>query len=134
MNYLTNYYKNLSEQLQEQVNHLEALLEKVKTRLIDVEDVEHVGQGEYTIVGRIADGGGKGAQKTRGVYFEPEIGRPMKDYRDAAKIGAEPIEVPENELNIEPRSKGHHVPGRGKKAIKKALAIAKAERERREQK
>jgi len=27
MNYLTNYYKNLSEQLQEKVNHLEQLLE-----------------------------------------------------------------------------------------------------------
>lgn len=31
MNYLTNYYKNLSEQLQEKVNHLEQLLEKRKT-------------------------------------------------------------------------------------------------------
>lgn len=29
MNYLTNYYKNLSEQLQERVNHLSSLLESV---------------------------------------------------------------------------------------------------------
>jgi len=129
MNYLTNYYKNLSEQLQEQVNHLEALLAEANTRLVDVGDVEHVGQGEYTIVGKIADGKGKGAQKTRGVYFEPEIGRPMSDYHNAARIGAEPIEVPENELNYEPHSKGHHVHGRGKKSIKKALAVAKAKRE-----
>ena len=28
MNYLTNYYKNLSEQLQEKVNHLQNLLEE----------------------------------------------------------------------------------------------------------
>jgi|LakMenE18May11ns_1017448.scaffolds.fasta_scaffold9849610_2 hypothetical protein len=30
MHYLTNYYKNLSEQLQERVNHLENLLSEVK--------------------------------------------------------------------------------------------------------
>jgi hypothetical protein len=30
MNYLTNYYKNLSEQLQEKVNHLQNLLNEVK--------------------------------------------------------------------------------------------------------
>lgn len=30
MQYLTNYYRNLSEQLQERVNHLEKLLNEVK--------------------------------------------------------------------------------------------------------
>lgn len=34
MNYLTNYYKNLSEQLQEKVNHLEQLLEYREKRTV----------------------------------------------------------------------------------------------------
>ncbi len=36
MNYLTNYYKNLSEQLQQRVNHLQKLLKEseTKTRII----------------------------------------------------------------------------------------------------
>ena len=34
MNYLTNYYKNLSEQLQEQVNQLQAILNEVKNSVM----------------------------------------------------------------------------------------------------
>ena len=46
MNYLTNYYKNLSEQLQEKVNHLQQLIEsKRKTEDVLVTGYEVTGRG-----------------------------------------------------------------------------------------
>lgn len=46
MNYLTNYYKNLSEQLQEKVNHLQQLIEsKRKTEEILVTGYKVTGGG-----------------------------------------------------------------------------------------
>ena len=60
MNYLTNYYKNLSEQLQEKVNHLQKLLEaneEEDTVEVTIDDSER-DEGEYhpTIKGRLSDG------------------------------------------------------------------------------
>lgn len=124
MNYLTNYYKNLSEQLQERVNKLEQMIKEAKTVMVDVDDIEGT-PGERIIVGRLASG--KGAQKTRTVYFDPEIGRDMQDYHDAAKPGAEPIEVDAKEIEMEPREKAGNVRGAGLKKAKKEEAIHGAE-------
>ena len=70
MNYLTQHYKNLSEQLQAKVNDLNQLLEKVRT----TEKVRFHGaerdEGEYhpTLQGTLT---GKGAKGRRQVDVEP---------------------------------------------------------------
>jgi hypothetical protein len=76
MDYLTNYYKNLSEQLQEKVNHLEnTLLEYKKsgTRFVQVDDVENTGDEEPLLTGRMRTKAGnpvgKGAAKDKTVAF-----------------------------------------------------------------
>lgn len=78
MNYLTQYYKNLSEQLQQQVNFLEkTILEyrKPETRQVDVHDVENTGEESPMLHGRIVtkkgNPAGKGAAKERDVTFYP---------------------------------------------------------------
>jgi hypothetical protein len=93
MNYLTNYYKNLSEQLQEQVNQLEALIAEAKrvdpktgkaisTREIRVTDyLSDSGEDVPLVMGEYADGKGKGAQKTKEVRMYP--GRAFLDIPDA---------------------------------------------------
>ena len=167
MNYLTNYYKNLSEQLQEQVNQLENILDEarkmttnvkdvrtgkmVPTRKVDIEDYDsNTGEDAPLIMGRLADNKGKGAQKTRQVSFYAggslpgvhpneedsaayELGRnwagPMDQNvfaRAAGRSGAEPLDVRDDVLEVEPREKGHHIKGRGKKTIKKKLAQIRA--------
>lgn len=81
MNYLTNYYKNLSEQLQEKVNHLEQLLEyqTKKTTYLDVVDVDpYTGESVPRIIGtEVTKKGnplGKGAKKTQTVSIYPGMG------------------------------------------------------------
>jgi hypothetical protein len=71
MNYLTQHYKNLSEQLQTKVNHLHQLLEKAKeTEDVIIDDAER-DEGEYhpTLQGRLAKG--KGKKRGRQVDVEP---------------------------------------------------------------
>jgi len=72
MNYLTNYYKNLSEQLQEKVNHLQNLISEAQKETEDViiDDAER-DEGEYhpTLQGRLAKG--KGSKRGRQVNIEP---------------------------------------------------------------
>jgi hypothetical protein len=73
MNYLTQHYKNLSEQLQAKVNHLNYLLEKArKTEDVIIDDAE-TDEGEYipTLQGRLA----KGKGKKRGQQVDVEPGR-----------------------------------------------------------
>jgi hypothetical protein len=73
MNYLTNYYKNLSEQLQEKVNHLQKLLEKRETEEVLVTGYKVTGQGPTTpskmkILGRFTKG--KGSKRGREVEVD----------------------------------------------------------------
>lgn len=69
MNYLTNYYKNLSEQLQERVNHLQNLLEKRKSEDVLVTGYEvtsqPTGPANMKIHGVLTKG--KGAKRGREV-------------------------------------------------------------------
>jgi hypothetical protein len=159
MNYLTNYYKNLSEQLQEQINHLEALIAEAKridpktgkaisTREIKVTDyLSDSGEDVPLVMGRYADGKGKGAQKTKEVRFYP--GRAFLDIPDAHSefqlaqdLGSDnpltpPSENPIHQAVMTDKSmvvnpdemwevggrKGGSRPGSGKKVMKKRLAI-----------
>lgn len=54
MNYLTNYYKNLSEQLQERVDHLTKLLEASKASDYDDSDLPPKGPTKFSIVDKIS--------------------------------------------------------------------------------
>ena len=81
MDYLTNYYKNLSEQLQEKVNHLEQLLEyrKKSTMYIDVDDVDpYTGESVPRIIGtEVTKHGnpvGKGARQNARFSTYPGMG------------------------------------------------------------
>jgi hypothetical protein len=70
MNYLSNYYKNLSEQLQAKVNHLNQLLEvKRTTEKVKFHGAERP-EGEYhpTLQGTLT---GKGAKGRTEVDVEP---------------------------------------------------------------
>lgn len=70
MDYLTNYYKNLSEQLQERINNLEKLIEKRETEEVIIDDsVRDEGEYHPTLQGRLAKG--KGSKKGRFVNVEP---------------------------------------------------------------
>ena len=87
MNYLTNYYKNLSEQLQAQVNNLEYLIleyRRTKTRNVRVDDIENTGEDvpliHGTVVTKKGNPAGKGAAKTNPVGFFPGMGA-MPNYR-----------------------------------------------------
>lgn len=72
MDSLTNYYKNLCEQLQAQVNYLEqTILEAQRgTEDVIIDDAE-TDEGEYipTLYGHLAKG--KGAKRGRKVTIEP---------------------------------------------------------------
>jgi len=152
MNYLTNYYKNLCEQLQEQVNNLEKLLEYRKSKIahIDVHDVDpYTGESAPAILGyEVTKKGnpmGKGARKNKVVRFYPDYedeaeawesvsdtGRPtVQDNRFYASMRGQgsPMEVNRNELFQQRHDrphKGGHEAGMGKKFKKKNLAIARA--------
>lgn len=160
MNYLTNYYKNLSEQLQAQVNHLEQLLEYKKKHVthLDVVDVDpYTGEDVPRIIGtEVTKHGnpvGKGARKEKLLSTYPGMGairnvgsdqealawetvsnsgRPTVENNPiyASLKGKGPaLEVGSGEIFQEPsdtRRKGGSERGMGKKAKKKALAIALA--------
>jgi hypothetical protein len=55
MNYLTNYYKNLSEQLQERVNHLQKLLNEESKKGISLKLIDR-------LTGGARSGSGEGAK------------------------------------------------------------------------
>jgi hypothetical protein len=89
MNYLTNYYKNLSEQLQAQVNQLQNLIleyTKTPTRYVSADDVERTGEDSPLIHGRVVtkkgNAAGKGAAKEKNVGFYPGMGA-MPNYPGA---------------------------------------------------
>jgi hypothetical protein len=89
MNYLTNYYKNLSEQLQEQVKQLEYLIleyRKTETQHVSAHDVERTGEDVPMIHGRVVtkkgNAAGKGAAKEKNVGFYPGMGT-MPNYPGA---------------------------------------------------
>jgi len=95
MNYLTNYYKNLSEQLQEELNNLENVIleyRKTKTQRVDITDIENVGEEVPMIHGRVVTKkgkpAGKGAAKERDVAFYPGMGS-MPNYRGNDEADAE---------------------------------------------
>jgi hypothetical protein len=97
MNYLTNYYKNLSEQLQEQLNHLENVLleyRKTKTQRVRVDDLEWDGNPvpliHGTVVTKKDNPAGKGAAKTNPVAFYPGMGS-MPNYGGNDEADAEEI-------------------------------------------
>jgi len=75
MNYLTNYYKNLSEQLQDQVNYLQKMILEVQkenkrnTEKVIVTDAE-TPEGEYLPVLQGHYASGKGAKRGRYVEFD----------------------------------------------------------------
>ncbi len=59
MNYLTNYYKNLSEQLQEKINNLQKLLETKDEDTVEVtihDSDRDEGEFHPTIKGTLSDG------------------------------------------------------------------------------
>jgi len=108
MNDLTNYYKNLSEQLQEQVNQLENMLDEarrmtrdirdvntgnmVPTRKVEIEDWDpYTGEDVPLVMGKYADNKGKGSQKNRRVSFYPGSSLPgekrAKESMDASELG-----------------------------------------------
>ena len=72
MNYLTQHYKNLAEQLQTKVNHLQNLISEAQRETEDViiHDAERP-EGEYhpTLQGVLAKG--KGKKRGRQVDVEP---------------------------------------------------------------
>ena len=87
MDYITNYYKNLSEQLQDQINNLENLIleyRRTKTRNVRVDDIENTGEDapliHGTVVTKKGNPAGKGAAKTNPVGFFPGMGS-MPNYR-----------------------------------------------------
>ena len=99
MNYLTNYYKNLSEQLQEKVNHLQQLIEsKRKTEEILVTGYKVTGGGpdeppQMKIHGVHTKG--KGGKRGRGVSV---VRKPLDGLRLVASglrpgTGLDPVEA-----------------------------------------
>ena len=109
MNYLANYYKNLCENLQEQLNHLEAVLAEarkmtkdvrdvntgkmVPTRQVEVQDWLENDSGYErmpTVWGQYTDNKGKGSQKNRRVSFIPGNSLPgvvrAKEIEDAEEL------------------------------------------------
>ena len=108
MDYLTNYYRNLCEQLQDQVNQIENILNEarrmtrdvrdvntgnmVPTRQVEIEDWDpYTGEDVALVMGKYADNRGKGAQKNRRVSFYPGFSLPgerrTKEAMDAAELG-----------------------------------------------
>ena len=110
MNYLTSYYKNLCENLQEQLNHLQAVIAEarkmtkdvrdvntgkmVPTRSVEVQDwLENDSRYERmpTVWGQYTDNKGKGSQKNRRVSFIPGNSLPgvsrAKEIEDAEELG-----------------------------------------------
>jgi hypothetical protein len=102
MDYITNYYKNLSKQLQEQVSQLENLIleyRKTKTQRVDIHDVERTGEDVPLLHGRVVtkqgNPAGKGAAKERNVGFYPGMGA-MPNYGRAGQDEADAWETISN--------------------------------------
>lgn len=72
MNYLTNYYRNLSEQLQERINNLEKLIEKRDTENVLVTGVKVTSQPEGPAKSEVHGvlTSGKGAKRGRRVVVD----------------------------------------------------------------
>lgn len=94
MDYLTKYYKNLSEQLQEQVIQLENVLLEYRKKAIshvDIHDVENTRDDSPMLHGRIVtkkgNPAGKGAAKEKNIAFYSGMGSmpnyPGDDVADA---------------------------------------------------
>lgn len=104
MNYLTNYYKSLSEQLQEKVNHLEQLLEKRKTEDVLVTGYKVTGglRPNMEIHGVLTKG--KGSKRGREVIAQADniiSGYKMLGDTSSEKIGTREtptITVPSKDL------------------------------------
>lgn len=101
MNYLTTYYKNLSEQLQEQINNLEHMIveyRKTKTQRVDINDIENDGEEVPLIHGRVVtkkgNPAGKGAAKERDVAFYPGMGS-MPNYGKGVPSGTDVADAEE---------------------------------------
>jgi hypothetical protein len=94
MDYLTQYYRNLCEQLQKEVDYLENLFEyrTTKTQRVDIHDIERGHEEVPLIHGRIVtkkgNAAGKGAAKERNVGFYPGMGS-MPNYRGNDEADAE---------------------------------------------
>ena len=164
MNYLTNYYKNLCEELEQKINYLESHLnearkamnvktgQRVPVRRVDVQDFDpYTGEDVPMMMGQYADGRGKGAQKTREVQFYPGDAVPNltrsqeseaayvltdpgantwggnETFSKAISRSGSPLDIVASELSeIRPRKAGSAARGRGKKAMKKKMAIIRA--------
>lgn len=101
MNYLTNYYKNLSEQLQEELNNLENVIleyRKTKTRKVRIDDIENDGEEvpliHGTVVTKRGNPAGKGAAKDRAVAFYPGMGS-MPNYGKGIPSGTDEADAEE---------------------------------------
>ena len=95
MNYLTNYYKNLSEQLQEELNNLENVIleyRKTKTQKVRIDDIENDGEEvpliHGTVVTKKGNPAGKGRAKDKAVAFYPGMGS-MPNYSGNDEADAE---------------------------------------------
>lgn len=98
MDYLTNYYRNLSEQLQQQLNTLEQLFEyrKRNTTYLDVVDVDpYAGEDVPRIIGtEVTKQGnplGKGAKKTKTVSMYPGMGAIQNMGSDQGELAWETV-------------------------------------------
>ena len=100
MDYVTNYYKNICEQLHAKANYLENLiLEYRKTApvYVDVDDIDpYTGEDTVKIIGNLAtkkgNPSGKGAMKNRSVSFYPSTAfNTIRNYRGDQEADAEEI-------------------------------------------
>ena len=101
MNYLSQYYKNLSEQLQEQLNHLENLIleyRKTPTQKVSIGDIEWDGEEVPLITGRVVttkgNPAGKGAAQDKAVGFYPGMGS-MPNYGKGIPSGTDEADAEE---------------------------------------
>jgi hypothetical protein len=150
MNYLTNYYKNLSEQLQEKINNLENILVEYKQKTIKGVPVtpvviQDIDRDTESFVIRPAKGKGAAREKTgilptTGAFpqFTPTqqaqyvdtIGSPRLEPNNpirSAYGGGPPIEVDVRQIKMDKPEKGHNVRGAGLKRWKKEMAQSAAE-------
>jgi hypothetical protein len=101
MNYLTQHYKNLSEQLQGQLNHLENLIleyRKTTTQKVSIDDIGYEGEPVPLITGTVVtkkgNPAGKGAAKDRAVAFYPGMGA-MPNYGKGIPSGTDEADAEE---------------------------------------
>jgi hypothetical protein len=150
MNYLTQYYKNLSEQLQEKINNLENILVEYKQKTINGVPVtpvviQDIDRDTESFVIRPAKGKGAAREKTGTIPTTgafPQFGASEQEqYVDtigsqrlepenpirSAFGGGPPIEVDARQIKMDKPEKGHNVRGAGLKKWKKEMAQSAAE-------